>query len=214
MQKIQSAIAIALVAITAGCASHQYTRDDVTDKIAFRDQLTVDSRLCKAGAQANTNNVAPTAAFYDNLAAYDACMLAHGWRHRNPGEARFHDTSGVGVAASITVLGAGYRNLNASERRVLQTNKGVVVTRIIDDSPAFNADILTGDIITGINGQPVSSRQEFSSVIDANAGHTITLTIIRGLEHLEKSVQLLPARPAASQGQTGNVSPGADANQE
>jgi S1-C subfamily serine protease len=90
--------------------------------------------------------------------------------------------------------------LNDSERKLLQTNKGVVITSVIDDSPAFNADALIGDIITGINGQPVNSSQEFSSVVlPAYAGQNVTLSIQRGQRHLEKSVQLLSNPPVAPQ---------------
>lgn len=101
------------------------------------------------------------------------------------------------------VLGALSRNLNDLERKSLQTNKGAVVTAVINDSPAFNADILIGDIITGINGQAVTSNHEFRSVLDANAGHTITLSVLREQKHLEKSVQLLPG-PAVNQRQAGS----------
>jgi hypothetical protein len=90
-----------------------------------------------------------------------------------------------------SIFGTRFRDLNDSERQSMQTNKGVVIIGIINDSPAFNADILMGDIITGINGHAVTDVAEFSSALKANAGRTVTFSILRDQKHLEKSVQLL-----------------------
>lgn len=89
------------------------------------------------------------------------------------------------------VLGALFRDLNDSERQALQTNKGAVITVVVNDSPAFKADLLKGDIVTSINGQPVTNAQEYSATIAADAGQTVNLSILRGDKYLEKSVQLL-----------------------
>ncbi|MDR0479829.1 MAG: hypothetical protein LBH31_08555 [Burkholderiaceae bacterium] len=86
MKKVQLVFAIALIAILAGCASHQYTRDDMTDKRAFKRQLKIDNRLCKADS------------------AYDACMLAHGWHRRNPGEARFHPAPAASATSAAQAV--------------------------------------------------------------------------------------------------------------
>jgi hypothetical protein len=53
-------------------------------------------------------------------------------------------------------LGLVVRDLNDDERRALQTNKGVVVRVVVDGTPAFDADLLVGDIITSVDGQVVS----------------------------------------------------------
>jgi len=45
-------------------------------------------------------------------------------------------------------LGVFIRDLNDSERQDLQTNRGVAVRLVVDDTPAYNADILVGDVIT------------------------------------------------------------------
>jgi hypothetical protein len=83
MKKVQLVVVIALAALAAGCASHQYTRDDMTDKRAFKHQLKADSITCK---KSGTD--------------YDACMTARGWRHRSSGEARFHAAPAAGVASA------------------------------------------------------------------------------------------------------------------
>lgn len=89
------------------------------------------------------------------------------------------------------VLGTIMRDLNDGERKSLQTNKGVVVSVVVNNTPAFNADILTGDIITELDGQIVTDSHEFSSFVGSHAGRMVTLSILRGTQRLEKSIQLL-----------------------
>ncbi len=89
------------------------------------------------------------------------------------------------------VLGTIVRDLNNEERQALQTNKGVVVMTVVNDTPAFNADILTGDIVTELDGQVVTNAQGFSSYLGSHVGRTVALSILRGNKQVEKSVQLL-----------------------
>ncbi|GGX47322.1 PDZ domain-containing protein [Undibacterium squillarum] len=87
-------------------------------------------------------------------------------------------------------LGANFRDLNDSERNTLQTNKGIVITLIVDDTPAFNADILKGDIITSLNGEPITSVEALRVSLAAKVGQKITLSILRGSSKIEKVIQL------------------------
>jgi hypothetical protein len=50
-------------------------------------------------------------------------------------------------------LGILFRDLNDIERQELQSNRGAVVEVVIDDSPAFHADILIGDVVAMVDGQ-------------------------------------------------------------
>lgn len=48
-----------------------------------------------------------------------------------------------------------------------KSTNGVVVTKVVDDSPAANAGVLPGDVITKINGEPVKDAREAQRVIAA-----------------------------------------------
>ena len=87
-------------------------------------------------------------------------------------------------------LGVFVRDLTDGERQELQTNQGVVVRTIVDDTPAFRADILPGDIITAINGVTVSHERGFGQMNAALKGQRITVMLIRRGQQMEKSVQL------------------------
>ncbi len=87
-------------------------------------------------------------------------------------------------------LGVLVQDLNDSERQELQTNKGVAVRVVVDGTPAFDADILSGDIITTLDGVAVVNARGFLASLGDRAGQRISLTIIRHGKVLEKSILL------------------------
>jgi PDZ domain len=90
------------------------------------------------------------------------------------------------------ILGAHFRDLNDSERQELQSNRGAVVRLIVDDTPAFNTDILVGDVITSVDDVPISNTQGMHELLDQKRGKQVTLRIFRHGNRLEKAVQLNP----------------------
>ena len=89
-------------------------------------------------------------------------------------------------------LGIFPRELSDSERQDLQSNKGVAVKIVVDGTPAYNSDILVGDIITMIDGAVVSNPQSFSQLLRERKGKLIKLSLIRRNQHIEKEIQLTP----------------------
>ena len=75
--------------------------------------------------------------------------------------------------------------------------EGVYVRTIEENSPAAQADLKTGDIITKINGETISSIEQLNRLKNTHAiGDTITLTIIRNGE--EKNVDIVLAETPES----------------
>lgn len=87
-------------------------------------------------------------------------------------------------------VGAFVRNLNDLERQLLQTNQGVVVVTIVDDSPAYKADVLPGDMIVAMDGERVSNQEGFTRMATARKGRSINLSLIRQGHPIEKSLQV------------------------
>jgi len=88
-------------------------------------------------------------------------------------------------------FGANYRDLTDSERQQLQTNRGVYVSTIVDNSPAYNSDILPGDAIVSVNEHAPSGAAGFSELLNENRGRTVNITVIRAGKTLSKSVAIL-----------------------
>ena len=79
-------------------------------------------------------------------------------------------------------LGIYMQDLTRDIRRGLDidTNKGVLVGDVIDDSPAEQAGLEEGDVIIMFNGEDVSSSQELRDMVrDTEPGDKIILTIVR-----------------------------------
>lgn len=89
-------------------------------------------------------------------------------------------------------FGATWRDLNDAERRELQSNKGVYVSVIVDNSPAYRADVLAGDIILAVDGQPVLNHESLGELIRIREGRSVVLSLYRKGTRLEKAVQLSP----------------------
>lgn len=87
-------------------------------------------------------------------------------------------------------LGAFFRDLSDSERQAMQTNRGAVVRLVVDDTPAFDADLLVGDIVTAIDGVSVANMAHLGRLVEQGRGKSVTFSIIRNGAQLQKSVKL------------------------
>ena len=87
-------------------------------------------------------------------------------------------------------LGVQFRDVTTEERQALQTNKGCGVRLVVDDTPAFHADILDNDIVVGVNGQQVASCNHFSEILQGASDVNVELSIFRGGKFLLKNFEL------------------------
>lgn len=87
-------------------------------------------------------------------------------------------------------FGANWRDLNNQERAQLQSNSGIVITVVVNDTPAFRNDILVGDIVTKVNGQTIYGQQAMQDALIGKDGQEVVLTILRNGAAIEKRVTL------------------------
>lgn len=57
--------------------------------------------------------------------------------------------------------------------------------KVVDDSPAMKAGLESGDQVVGVNGNPVHSWDEFTSVIQKNPGNEVQLKVNRNDQQLK-----------------------------
>lgn len=77
-------------------------------------------------------------------------------------------------------IGIGISDLTASQRRSLGTN-GALVTQLEPDGPAAQAGVQIHDVITAINGGPISNSADVSAfVVQLAPGSAAQLQILRG----------------------------------
>lgn len=75
---------------------------------------------------------------------------------------------------------------------------GVLVTRVLPGSPADEANLQRGDIITAIGGEAVTVESLQDMVLDHQPGDVLDVTVLRDEETLDLSVTL-GARPEGSE---------------
>ncbi len=94
---------------------------------------------------------------------------------------------GAGSLANIVTALIAVLLINFAITPILQP-AGIEVGGIVDNGPASGL-LMKGDVITGINGQSITTMDEFIKVMNAtHPGQVITLTILRNGE--EKTVQV------------------------
>lgn len=86
-------------------------------------------------------------------------------------------------------FGAAFRDLKPEERASLGRG-GVEIGRVIGGTPASRANLLAGDFVTALDGQPVSGKAGFQDMLRAHAGRSVTLTVVRHGETLKRAVRL------------------------
>ena len=89
-------------------------------------------------------------------------------------------------------FGTFYRDLNDQERKNRASNKGAIVTLVVNDTPAFKADILVGDIIESLDDDAIAGANSLNELIGKHRGTAVAIHIDRDGTKLIKSVTLNP----------------------
>jgi membrane-associated protease RseP (regulator of RpoE activity) len=99
-----------------------------------------------------------------------------------------YDYVAVYFYKSKTRFGAIVSDLSEAQRQQLQSNHGVAVLSVVNQSPAFESDVLEGDLIVAMDGQPVSGLADYQQLLDQKAGHRVKVTIYRNGTTITKDV--------------------------
>jgi serine protease Do len=94
---------------------------------------------------------------------------------------------GIGITAVNDFVAAMYN---------LSVNKGVLITSVVQGSPADKSGLQQGDVITAVNGQEIADTGGLLNIISASqAGQTVEITYQRGSSQAKVSVTLAESPP-------------------
>jgi len=85
-------------------------------------------------------------------------------------------------------FGAYWDNLTPELRKSIGSNKGVCIIVVVRNSPAFEADLLVGDIIRKFNDVEIVGAEHFNKTLNKCSDRTIQLEIFRQGEKMVKEV--------------------------
>jgi putative serine protease PepD len=88
-------------------------------------------------------------------------------------------------------LGLSVAEISPNTADKLSATPGLYVQAVADTSPAAEADIHVGDVITGLNGQQASSRALSHLLLTAEVGETVPATVIRDGKQSDVTMTLI-----------------------
>ena len=90
-------------------------------------------------------------------------------------------------------LGLAVQGLTRELQEHFGSRHGVLVTDVEADSPAAQATVVRGDLITRINGRDVDSREEFDNLVGSlDIGARVAATVRREKDEREISMEVVP----------------------
>jgi len=87
-------------------------------------------------------------------------------------------------------LGIHFNDLTPELRGKIESNKGIYVIVVVKNSPAFNADLLTGDIIKKFNDVEIIDKNHFTKLLSEYKESNVQLEIFREGKTLIKDIIL------------------------
>jgi serine protease Do len=115
-------------------------------------------------------------------------------RQRTEALARGEAPSSVRLGVAIAPPRAARRMRRAVG---LPERDGLLVRDVLDSGPAASAGLEQGDLIVAVAGEPVERIDDLFRALDAAAGGTLELTVVRGVDERTVAVDLGAAREAA-----------------
>jgi PDZ domain len=96
------------------------------------------------------------------------------------------------------MFGAYCGALPQEVRERLQRNSGVYVAKVVDNTPAFDANILRGDILLTFNGKDIPGPDRFADLYSSTPNEEVEIRLLRGAEERIVKVKIgpLPKNPS------------------
>ena len=92
--------------------------------------------------------------------------------------------------AKTPIFGVLIKALDDKTKAQIGSNKGVLVRAVVNNSPAFDADILRDDVLMSLEGDAITGPDQFFDLVARNAGKTVPVELNRGGNILTVSVKI------------------------
>lgn len=89
-------------------------------------------------------------------------------------------------------LGISPQDLTDDDKKDIGQNGGVKIFEIIDNSPAYFANVLPDDIVVSVNDKPVGNSADFLEKVKNLPNGTNKFEFIRNKKHMFKQIDIAP----------------------
>lgn len=88
-------------------------------------------------------------------------------------------------------IGIEMQEVNSQLADYFKVDSGILVTRVVEDSPAEKAGLKAGDIVVGWNDVKITAQDDLYDALDeAEAGQTVDFKVVREGKSMTKSLEL------------------------
>jgi len=88
-------------------------------------------------------------------------------------------------------VGINPGELDQLTRKRLQTNSGIIVRVVVENSTAYLADIMDGDVVLKISNESVQSLDHYYKLLDKFEGQKVIFSLDRDGKPIDKLVEIL-----------------------
>ena len=90
------------------------------------------------------------------------------------------------------IFGATFKPIPDDLRTKLQRNTGAYIDVVVQDSPAFKANVMQADVLIQVAEEPVATVTEALTALRSHAGKKVQVKVIRDTQTIPFEVQLNP----------------------
>ena len=104
-----------------------------------------------------------------------------------------------GLPANAPLVGFEGEALNSQLAEFFGVKNGVLVREVNAGTPAQHAGLKAGDVVTKVNGTPVTTPREISGLVRTSSKKTVAFTVIRNKKEMKLNVEVSDDRPSSSE---------------
>lgn len=98
----------------------------------------------------------------------------------------------IKVKVSLVKCGISLIDLTSEARQASESNRGMLVYAVIKGTPAYQADIINGDILRSVGEIEINSQDSFQEAVEKYAGTEVQVIVWRKGNEIKKNIKLNP----------------------
>lgn len=147
---------------------------------SFNGELENEKKILKQARKVGATLVVVNQSYVNTQSNTVNLNFQGGYAPYTSHQRRF-DQNATFLAKSLEkkIYGIWINDLSDENKQAIGSNSGVIVEAVLDDSPAYNANILPKDIIVKINGQKIKNYEEVKGIFSNRESDVTAFTIFR-----------------------------------